>query len=139
MLRNDKIDPKYVDAIKLVASGINCLPQFSDGVVLRGSDILPTDVLSQYEEGNIVLHKAFTSTSKERLTEAFSTLPIQFTIYNTQGAKLHLISFTPEENEILIQAGSKFEVLSKRKKGEHIYIEMTQLKESSPDAKMSVR
>jgi hypothetical protein len=107
-------DPDYkisLDAqINLMKSGLNKLPDF-EGVVYRGAG------LSEAEEnvyrdaigtGELIEHPAFTSTSK--LSDKALNRNTRYIIQSKKGKNVMKFSEFESENEIILNAGTKFRV-----------------------------
>ena len=110
------ISKRLKNLILMIASGVNCAPQFH-GTVLRIEDT-PDDVLLTYNPGNEVVVLGFTGTSKEKEPpeSMLSEVKVRQTliIHNARGADIDSlgISYWKNEREVLLSPGTRLKVIS---------------------------
>jgi hypothetical protein len=120
-LKDGKVDGKPLELeiqrqILMIASGINCAPQF-EGEVVRIEDP-PDHILAQYELGADIVVKGFTGTTKgsEPAKSMLNEVKTKQTIliFNGKGADIDLMDIATwkKEREVLIAPGTIFRVVS---------------------------
>ncbi len=126
-LEGNPLASKVEREILMIASGINCAPQYR-GPVVRMENT-PALLLAQYEPGNYLGMRAFTSTTKGTNPSAYfleRNLQEIF-IPEASGADIDVLEITawPEEKEVLIRPGTVFRVTSRThypgKKPSHLF------------------
>lgn len=116
MVDGVKLEEKWENTILLLASAVNCAPQY-EGEVVR-IEHPPKAVLNEYQPDNFLLMKGFTSTTKGKkhaeslpLTEASKIF-----IERASGADVDSLGVSPwsTEKEVLIRPGTVFKVLYRK-------------------------
>lgn len=117
-LNGAPISEKNEVLILMIASATHCGPQY-DGPVIRGEKIPPDFIFVQYQEGNLLGLRGFTSTTKgTKLTQYFEEQSrIRIYIEKAAGADFDAfgVSPWPMEKEVLIRPGTVFQVRTKTK------------------------
>jgi len=121
------LDPLTERQIQLIASGVNCAPQY-EGPAVRMENA-PDWLLSQYQTPNYLGMRGFTSTTKGSVPAPyFLELYVhEILIPNAQGADIDVMEIAEwaSEKEVLIRPGTIFKVLSREdlpgKKPSHIF------------------
>lgn len=120
-----KANPDIAALIKLLISGLNRLPSYSQGVVYRGVGWWETaideekylkDYKSYYDklEKNGEMTFAFMSTTKDIETKFVRCTPFIFRVTQSQNGKdISDISVKPDEKEILFKPFTKFVIKNK--------------------------
>lgn len=103
--------------IKMLASALRQLPAF-EGTVARHIDVdMPASVLAQYQVGQVVTERAFTSTSTQ-LDADSHIVPGRTNVLlriESKGGGRSIQGFTPyNEDEVLFAPGTRFKVKSRR-------------------------
>ena len=107
-----KVSTDMENQILVLSSAVNCAPQFK-GEVVR-TEQTPEVILDQYQAGNHVLMRAFTSTTKGKLPA--STIPqlgaSRIHIEWATGADIDALGISPwpDEKEVLIRPSTVFKV-----------------------------
>ncbi|OSC24311.1 hypothetical protein B8W69_22125 [Mycobacterium vulneris] len=112
-LRGNAVEASQLARIEAIKSALQKLPPYR-GPVVRGTD-LPTEVLSQYQPGEVITEKAFLSTSTNPAvarSTAFSG-NVEFRIFSNTGRDISSVSLFPGECEILFPPGTRFYVAGK--------------------------
>lgn len=113
----EQLSSRLQNLILVLSSAVNCAPQFT-GQVVRGENA-PEFILKQYEKGNDLGFRGFTSTSKGmELSKEFEEKSKQrIFISNASGADIVAtgIPAWESEKEVLIRPGTVFRVLSREK------------------------
>jgi len=109
-LRGTKpLTPELESFANHAIEGLNKIPAF-EGETFRGINSLPSEILNQYQPGNVVIDKAFMSTD---VKEPFKG-NIKLNIDGKSGRSIDFLSaFKTTETEVLYPPGTKFEVLSR--------------------------
>lgn len=119
------VEAKYENIILMIASAANCAPPY-EGPAIRGEN-LPAFLFPQYQVGNYLGMRGFTSLSKgEDLTNWFEEHSKQrIYIEKVKGADFDAfgVATWPEEHEVLVRPGTVFKVLSKTKTTNSKYIQ----------------
>ncbi|ORA16991.1 hypothetical protein BST12_20170 [Mycobacterium angelicum] len=112
-LRTTTLDASQYARIGALNQALEKLPVY-EGTVVRGSD-LSAEVIAQYKPGEIIIEKAFMSTSTDPEIAQSATFAgnVEFRILSKTGRNISSVSMFPNEQEILFPAGTKFFVLSK--------------------------
>lgn len=109
------ISPKVEIEILMIASAVNCAPQW-EGLAVRMENTPPV-ILNQYQEGYHILARGFTSTTKGKDPNPhFVPISKQKIFYtNARGADVDALGIAsfPAEREVLIRPGTVFKVISR--------------------------
>jgi len=99
----------------MVASGLNCAPQY-EGIAVR-METPPGLIMKQYQPGNYLLLKGFTSATKgEQPSKYFWESATDRIRYDwVRGADVDSLGIAtwPDEHEVLVRPGTVFRVLTR--------------------------
>ena len=115
----------YQEHIKFINAALNQLPNY-EGVVFRGSKVEPKQ-LAQYQVGEIVTEKGFTSSSSNLAVAQNFSGNVLYTIFSKTGKKIRDFSEFPGEDEVLFRSGTKFKILAIEKKDGKTLIKMMEV------------
>jgi hypothetical protein len=112
-----KASPAIAAEIKMATSALRNMP-IAQGTVYRGA-ALPKSVIEQYKKGSTIEELGFTSTTESKQTAddfvEYNRTPgkenVFFVINSKKGRSMKQISMLPEEEEVLFEPKTKFNVL----------------------------
>ncbi len=96
---------------KILDAGLDRLPPYNDSEVFRTTN-MAKETASLYQPGEIVCHKAYTSTSKKAGWDFGGKFHFTIRLVK-QGKRLQDFADLPREEEVLIRAGSCFRILTR--------------------------
>jgi len=112
-----KLDEKLHIYKNALDQGLDKIPSYTATPVIRYA-ALPKNALDEHQVGKIVTYDAYTSTSKK--TNWVWNGSVRFVIYpGKNGKNIEDISMIAKEEEILFKAGTRFKVLSRKKREEN--------------------
>lgn len=125
-----KASPAISAEIKMATSGLRNMP-IAQGTVYRGA-ALPKSVIEQYKKGSTIEELGFTSTTESKQVAddfvEYNRTPgrenVFFVINSKKGRSMKQISMLPEEEEVLFEPKTKFNVLDVRTKNGRTLIYM---------------
>jgi hypothetical protein len=112
-LRSDAVDTSQLARIEAINTALTKLPAY-DGPVFRGTD-LPSEVIAQYQPGEVITEDAFLSTSTDPAVARSPEFEgnVEFRILSSTGRDISSFSMVSDEQEVLFRVGAKFYVLDR--------------------------
>lgn len=123
---DDYYSVSYMDALymaEMIHKALGKLPDYR-GKVVRWSD-MPYDVAAAHQPGKIVEYKGFTSASLDH--SLIWPGKYRFVIQSKTGKVISPLSYTPEEEEVLFRAGTRFKILERKENGYRVDIVMEEV------------
>ena len=102
----------------------------ADTPLYRRIDIKPENLdafLAGYIPKTVVTERQFTSTSRKRNLTQYEYRNVEIVVYSRSGRDVSPWAAKPDDQEILVPAGTKFKVLQAKRQNGSAQIELTEV------------